>query len=195
MDCGAPVPPDATIIKAQGGKPLKEHATLYTVGTLARSTLNTSSRLDDCESRASLRAEVLQRTGMLIAVGGPCCPRRVFAEFGFIVAHPGIWVYANMGGAGAGACAMWGCGWPVYPSHGIPFSSRPPQTWRRHHVTSAANSWDAGSHSRHARKHLHATQPSTTSLRRAAEPVACQARRGSHAQQRAGAQRTNWFLR
>jgi hypothetical protein len=128
VDCGAPVPPDATIIKAQGGKPLKEHATLYTVGTLARSTLNTSSRLDDCESRASpsLRAEVLQRTGMLIAVGGPCCPRRVFAEFGFIVAHPGIWVYANMGGAGAGACAMWGCGWRIPMAYLFPLDLHRP---------------------------------------------------------------------
>lgn len=112
VDCGAPVPPDATIIKAQGGKPLKEHATLYTVGTLARSTLNTSSRLDDCESRASLRAEVLQRTGMLIAVGGPCCPRRVFAEFGFNFhrsppGHMGVCKYGGGGGGGMCDVGVW----------------------------------------------------------------------------------------
>jgi hypothetical protein len=52
---------------------------------------------------------------MLIAVGGPCCPRRVFAEFGFIVAHRHNGVTDGTSGAGArGAGARAGGGAPEY---------------------------------------------------------------------------------
>ena len=131
----------------------RELGTLH-VGQHKQARMRVSSK-----SRASLLAEVLQHTCMLNAVGGPCCPRRS-SRFNLSFNNASTEVKNATPMAAAPARA-----WPRLIWR---FVSNPPQTWRRHHVTSAANSWDASRHSRHARKHLHATQQSTTSLRRAA---------------------------